>query len=109
MVLAVRSIRLFCKLLLPHGVMPGGITNPYDVAQLWTNRDFTGNVVGVSPVATLCTNNRYSLVQDYSPNFNSLRALSAHELGHCFGASHDPSNSFFLMQPTILPTLTEFS
>lgn len=87
----------------------GGFTQPYDVAQLWTNRDFTGSVVGVSPVATLCSNNRYSVVQDYSANFNSLRALSAHELGHCFGASHDPSNSFFLMQPTILPTLTQFS
>lgn len=87
----------------------GGFSQPFDVAQLWTDRDFTGSVVGVSPVGTLCTNNRYSLVQDYSANFNSLRALSAHELGHCFGATHDPSNSLYLMQPTILPTLTEFS
>lgn len=87
----------------------GGFTASFDVAQLWTDRDFTGAVVGVSPVATLCTDSRYSLTQDYSGNFNSLRALSAHELGHAFGATHDPSNTFYLMRPTILPTLTDFS
>lgn len=87
----------------------GGITAGFDIAQLWTNRDFTGSVVGISPVGTLCTDNRYSLVQDYSPNFNALRAVSAHEMGHCFGATHDPANSLFLMQPTIVPSLTQFS
>lgn len=87
----------------------GGFFNGFDVAQLWTNRDFDGVVVGLADVATVCTNEKYSIVQDYSPNFNSLRALSAHELGHSFGAEHDATTSPYIMRPSISAAATEFS
>ncbi len=55
-----------------------GVT--YDVAQFWTNRDFTGSTIGYAYVGVICTSNRYQILQDYSPNADDLRCLTAHEL-----------------------------
>ena len=72
----------------------------YDVATLWTNRDFAGNTLGVAWVGGLCTNLRYNTCQDFSSNANLLRVLQSHELGHNFNSNHDGSGGF-IMSPSV--------
>ncbi|MCH2081745.1 MAG: PKD domain-containing protein, partial [Saprospiraceae bacterium] len=72
----------------------------YDVATLWTNRDFAGNTLGVAWVGGLCTNLRYNTCQDFSSNANLLRVLQSHELGHNFNSNHDSSGGF-IMSPSV--------
>ena len=87
----------------------GNFTNDFDIAQLWSNRDFLGNPIGLAKMASLCSDEKYSIIQDFSNGFERMRALSAHEIGHSLGASHDVYNSSFLMQPNIVGNITEFS
>ncbi len=60
-----------------------------DVAQLFTGRNIGGNTIGIAWLSSVCTNYQYSMVQsDYNGNFLSATDLSAHELGHSWGAGH---------------------
>jgi PKD repeat protein len=80
---------------------PTGFIFPHDVASLWTDRDFNGGTVGIAWLGVVCTNNRYNCLQDYTNNSNSLRVLTAHELGHNFNAFHDAAGSGFIMAPSV--------
>ncbi|MGB1204140.1 MAG: zinc-dependent metalloprotease family protein [Chitinophagales bacterium] len=86
-----------------------GFANDFDIAQLWSNKEFVGSPIGLAKFASLCSNQKYSIIQDFSNGFERMRALSAHEIGHSLGASHDVYNSSFLMQPNIVGNITEFS
>ncbi|MBK9461293.1 MAG: hypothetical protein IPN94_18140 [Sphingobacteriales bacterium] len=86
-----------------------GFMQPYNVAQLWSGSDFDGQVVGLGAIASVCKNTRYSVVQETGNTFLQMRMLSAHELGHNFGALHDPSSTNFIMRPTITGSATAFS
>ncbi|MCH7849129.1 MAG: hypothetical protein IIB53_12285 [Planctomycetes bacterium] len=60
-----------------------------DVAQLFTGRDLGGSTIGIAWLSSVCTSYQYSVVQsDYSGNFACVTDLSAHELGHSWGAGH---------------------
>lgn len=64
-----------------------------DVAHLMTGRDLDGNVIGVAYVGRICVspppNTAYGLSQSrFSPNFAERVALTAHELGHNWNATH---------------------
>ncbi len=62
-----------------------------DLAQLFTGKDLDGGTVGAAfSTARVClTGDHYSIVQsDFSPNFKCVTNLSAHELGHVWGADH---------------------
>lgn len=95
-----------------------------DVAQLWTGREVTGSVIGqAANIGNICddppgcstfpctcgtfgTDGSYCFVQsDFNGNFSCATDLSAHELGHLWGAQHCscPSNT---MNPSI--TCTNF-
>lgn len=87
----------------------GGFSTTYDLAELWTNRDLDGSTVGIAYLNAICGSLRYSVVQDYTSNFNSLRVVTAHELGHNFGSGHDATNSAFIMRPSVNAAATEFS
>jgi len=81
----------------------------HDVASLWSKRDFDGstvNTVGLAWVGTVCTSNKYNVLQDFTSNANSKRVLLAHELGHNFNASHDASGSTTIMAPSVQNTTT---
>ncbi|MBX2928260.1 MAG: PKD domain-containing protein [Saprospiraceae bacterium] len=79
----------------------GGFGVTYDVASLWTNRDFNGDVIGLAWLTAICTGNRYNILQRFSSNAQSLRVLQAHELGHNFSAQHDAAGSPTIMAPSV--------
>ncbi len=60
-----------------------------DVAHLFTGVNLDGSIIGIAQLADICTTNSYGLSQSrYTTNFNSRVALTAHELGHNWGAAH---------------------
>ncbi|MCB0583311.1 MAG: PKD domain-containing protein, partial [Phaeodactylibacter sp.] len=79
----------------------GGFGTNFDVASLWTDRDFFGDAIGVAWVGSVCTSNRYNILQNFSTNSALLRVLQAHELGHNFGTGHDAPGSSFIMAPSV--------
>ncbi len=83
-----------------------GFSNTHDVGGLWTNRDFTGQTIGLAWVEAVCSNFRYHTCQDFSNNAPLLRCLQAHEMGHNFGAGHDAEGATTIMAPTVQNTNT---
>ena len=60
-----------------------------DVAQLFTGRNLTGSTIGIANLSAICSVTGFSLVQsDFSGAFGCVTDLSAHELGHNWGAGH---------------------
>lgn len=64
-----------------------------DVAHLFTGRNIgaaSGGVIGIAIVGTVCNlGSAYGLSQSrFSANYAYRVGVTAHELGHCFGASH---------------------
>jgi PKD repeat protein len=78
-----------------------GVT--FDVASLWTNRDFNGGTVGIAYLSGVCNSNKYNCLQDFTSNAELLRVLQAHELGHNFSAGHDASGcpGMWIMCPSV--------
>ena len=72
----------------------------YTVATMWTNRRY-GGVIGLAYLTALCSGNRYNICVNYTSNTNGLRNLQAHELGHNFSFTHDPSGSPHIMAPAV--------
>ena len=87
---------------------PGGLLNQFfsawntqpesfiqaDVAHLFTGKNLDGSVIGIASLSAICVNNHYGLSQSrFTSNFNSRTALTAHELGHNWNATHCDSNS----------------
>ncbi|MCP3920822.1 MAG: hypothetical protein GY711_35290 [bacterium] len=59
-----------------------------DVAQLFTGKPF-GSTIGIAYIASVCDLERgYGIVWNYSDNLVCATDLSAHELGHNWGAQH---------------------
>jgi hypothetical protein len=83
----------------------------HDVGELWSNRDFDGpnvNVIGLAWIGTVCNSlYKYSVVQHYTSNLQSLRVLIAHECGHNFGAGH--TSAGYIMASSVNPGATTFS
>ena len=86
-----------------------GFSLPFDLGQLWTNRDFNGPTIGIAWVAGVCVvgpPRRFHVLQDFTANANFLRVLTSHELGHNFSATHDAQGSPTIMAPTVNNTNT---
>lgn len=81
-----------------------GFSATHDLGQLWTNRDFNGSTIGLAytSVDVICSGSRYHILEDYpTASAALLRVLTAHEIGHNFGAEHDGSGSGFIMAPSV--------
>jgi PKD repeat protein len=84
----------------------GGFGNQvYDVASLWTNRNFQNGVVGIAYVGGMCNSFRYNCLMDYSTQNWAMRVMVSHELGHNLNAGHD-GGSGFIMSPSVNNTTT---
>lgn len=79
---------------------PTHFANPHDLATLWTGRDLDGSTVGIAWVDAVCSAYRYNVCQYLGVAWQD-RVLQAHEMGHNFGAGHDPSGSPYIMAPAI--------
>jgi len=65
-----------------------------DVAHLFTGVNLNGSVIGIANLSDICTSNAYGLSQSrFTTNFNSRVALTAHELGHNWSATHCDSQA----------------
>gem|GEM_PF-3466018 len=75
-----------------------------DVNEMFTGKNLNGSTIGIAFLNGVCTSNRYNVVQDIN-NAACRSDLSAHELGHNWGADHCscPSNT---MNPAITCTNT---
>ncbi len=76
----------------------GNFQTSYDLAELWTNRDFDGQTVGIAWVGGLCNNNRYHCFQDFTSNAGLLRVTASHEIGHNFDALHVTVDDFIMSE-----------
>lgn len=114
---SLNNTDLLCQFVNEWVNLHSGIQR--DVAQLWTGREITGNVIGqAANIGNICddppgcttfpcqcgqfgTDGSYCFVQsDFNGNFSCATDLSAHELGHLWNGSHCscPSNT---MNPSI--------
>ena len=64
-----------------------------DVAHLMTGRDVSGNVIGVAYLNTICDYGYGYSQTRFTTDLASRAALTAHELGHNWGAGHCDSDS----------------
>ena len=80
---------------------------PRDVAHLFTGKQIDGSTIGIAYLSVICnTSWAYGLSQsDFSSNFASVTDLTAHELGHNWGASHCSCTSY-TMNPYITSSNT---
>jgi Metallo-peptidase family M12 len=60
----------------------------WDTVQLFTGRNLNGAVFGLSGQSSICTTGAFSLVAGAVLALADRIHLSAHELGHVFGADH---------------------
>lgn len=79
----------------------GGFGTTFDVASLWSDRNFSGSTIGLAWVGAVCTNISYNVLEHFNNNAANLRVLQAHELGHNFDAVHDAAGSGFIMAPSV--------
>jgi hypothetical protein len=68
----------------------------HDISQLWVTRDLNG-FAGWAYIKEICTYYSKQIIVDYTDNVNCMRKVVSHELGHNFGAGHDPSGSNTIM------------
>ncbi|MHC5212816.1 MAG: M12 family metallo-peptidase, partial [Planctomycetota bacterium] len=61
-----------------------------DVAHLFTGKNIDSSVIGIASLSVICNkSSAYGLSQSrYTSNFTNRTALTAHELGHNWSASH---------------------
>ncbi|MDG2291764.1 MAG: M12 family metallo-peptidase, partial [Phycisphaerales bacterium] len=74
---------------------------PHDIVQLFSGVSFTGSTIGLAWLGAVCSTFEYSVVEsDCCGAFACATDLSAHELGHNWGAGHCscPGNT---MNPSI--------
>jgi hypothetical protein len=62
---------------------------PYDIAHMWTGKDMDGSTIGIAYVGVTCyyASYTYGVSQNFSASPGKY-ILTAHEIGHNFGASH---------------------
>ena len=85
----------------------GGFSAGHHMGQFWTDRDYSGNYVGLADAGTtlFCGNGAYHVLQDYTTSTAFLSTMAAHEIGHNFGGTH-MSSTGFIMSSTLNNTDT---
>lgn len=95
--------------------LTGGFQTDYDLGQFWSRRNYTssgsGSVIGLAYLGTFCTENGFHILEDFTGSAGYLRVMTAHEIGHNFGCSHNYTGSQiecyttnrppYIMDPTV--------
>ena len=72
---------------------PNGFGVQHDLGTIWTGRNLCSGgscgVAGLAWIGSVCTNYKYSILEDFTSTVWALRVLTSHEIGHNFGAGHD--------------------
>ncbi|MDA0813151.1 MAG: M12 family metallo-peptidase [Verrucomicrobia bacterium] len=72
-----------------------------DVSHLFTGKELDGNVIGIAWLNAVCGSYGFGLSQSlFSSNFALVTDLTAHELGHNWGAGHCTCSGY-TMNPSI--------
>ena len=72
-----------------------------DVAHLFTGKNLNGGTIGIAWLSAICSSFAYGLAEsNFVNNFACSTDLTAHELGHNWGANHCSCPSF-TMNPSI--------
>ncbi|MCB0397622.1 MAG: PKD domain-containing protein [Flavobacteriales bacterium] len=84
---------------------PNGFSVTHDQGSLYSTRDFDNSgVIGLAWLTSVCTNNRYGVMEYYSGWGNNLQYHSVdqtHEMGHNWSCDHDNSSSTYIMYPSL--------
>ncbi|MEO0726577.1 MAG: M12 family metallo-peptidase [Bacteroidota bacterium] len=93
----------------------GGFLRHFDIGQFWSRRNYmnqgSGGVIGMAYVGSVCGENPYHILEDFTASAGLLRVMTAHEIGHNFGCGHNYSSGDyecyanarpdFIMDPTV--------
>jgi gliding motility-associated-like protein len=80
---------------------PSLFSNSYDLAQYWFDYPaFGGGVIGLAWMNAVCTGYRYNAIMDFTSDYNSMRCLNSHEIGHNFSCAHDAQGAT-IMAPSM--------
>ncbi len=68
----------------------GGFITDFDIAQLWTDRDFDGQSVGLAHQGSnlVCADAAFHVLQDWTSNIPLLRTMTSHEIAHNLNSTH---------------------
>ena len=62
---------------------------PFDLAHMWTGKDMDGSTIGIAYLGVTCNARSYSFgISQRMSSSPGKYILTAHEIGHNFGASH---------------------
>ncbi|MCB0428657.1 MAG: PKD domain-containing protein [Flavobacteriales bacterium] len=89
---------------------PNGFGVTHDQGTLYSTRDFDNSgVIGLAWVGTVCTSQRYGVMEYYSGWANNLSYHAVdetHEMGHNWSCDHDNSSNTYIMYPSLTGTNT---
>ncbi|MCC6219801.1 MAG: VCBS repeat-containing protein [Deltaproteobacteria bacterium] len=82
----------------------------YDLAHLWSGKDYDDSVAGLAYVSAICSSFAYGTGQYFSTRSLTV-PLAAHEIGHNFGAGHDncSNGQEYIMCPFLISDVATFS